>query len=90
MSSPKSQVFSVSFTILPLVELSSVKEALGFPGGSVVKNPPTSAGDVGLFPGLGRSLGGGMTIDSSTLPWEIPWTEEPEVLQSKGLQRSWT
>ena len=32
---------------------------MGFPGGSVVKNSPTSAGDVGLIPGLGRSPGGG-------------------------------
>ena len=29
-----------------------------FPGGSVVKNPPVNAGDVGLIPGLGGSLGG--------------------------------
>ena len=29
------------------------------PGGSVVKNPPTSAGDVASIPGLGRSLGAG-------------------------------
>ena len=28
---------------------------VGFPGGSVVKNPPASAGDMGLIPGLGRS-----------------------------------
>ena len=27
--------------------------ALGFPGGAVVKNPPTSAGDTGSIPGLG-------------------------------------
>ena len=27
----------------------------GFPGGSVVKNPPASAGDTGSFPGLGGS-----------------------------------
>ena len=27
----------------------------GFLGGSVVKNPPAKAGDVGLIPGLGRS-----------------------------------
>ena len=35
---------------------------MGFPGGSVVKNPPASAEDVrdtGLIPGLGRSPGGG-------------------------------
>ena len=26
----------------------------GFPGGTVVKNPPANAGDVGLSPGPGR------------------------------------
>ena len=36
-------------------------KVLGFPGGSVVKNPPTNSGDngdVGLIPGWGRSPGG--------------------------------
>ena len=35
---------------------------LGFPGGSMVKNPPTNAGDArhtGLIPGSGRALGWG-------------------------------
>ena len=32
---------------------------MGFPGGSVVKNRPANAGDTGLIPGLGRSLGEG-------------------------------
>ena len=34
---------------------------MGFPGGSLVKNPPVNAGDgdVGLIPGAGRSPGGG-------------------------------
>ena len=27
----------------------------GFPGGTVVKNPPASVGDAGLIPGSGRS-----------------------------------
>ena len=31
----------------------------GFPGGSVVKNLPATAGDVGSIPGLGRSPGEG-------------------------------
>ena len=31
----------------------------GFPGGSVVENLPANAGDAGLIPGLGGSLGGG-------------------------------
>ena len=29
----------------------------GFPGGSVVKNPPANAGDLGLIPGSGRFPG---------------------------------
>ena len=29
----------------------------------------------------------GMAIHSSTLAWEIPWTQEPGGLQSMGLQR---
>ena len=28
---------------------------MGFPGGSVVKNPPANAADTGLIPGSGRS-----------------------------------
>ena len=32
---------------------------LGFPGGSVVKNPPINAGDMSSIPVLGRSPGGG-------------------------------
>ena len=28
---------------------------IGFPGGSMVKNPPANAGNAGLIPGLGRS-----------------------------------
>ena len=31
----------------------------GFPGGSVLKNPPTNAGDAGSIPGSGRSPGEG-------------------------------
>ena len=32
---------------------------MGFPGDSVVKNPPANAGDAGSIPGSGRSPGGG-------------------------------
>ena len=31
----------------------------GFPGGSVIKNPPANTGDVGSIPGSGRSPGEG-------------------------------
>ena len=56
----------------------------------VVKNLPASAGDIrdaGSTPGLGRSPGGKPSNHSSILAWRIPWTEEPGVLQSIGLQR---
>ena len=62
----------------------------GFSGGSLVKNPPADAGDVGLFPGPGRVPREGMEPHSSILAWESPWTEEPSGLQSMGLQESWT
>ena len=28
-----------------------------------------------------------MAMHSSTLAWQVPWTEEPDRLQSMGLQR---
>ena len=59
----------------------------GFPGGSVVKNLPANAGDMGLVPGSGRSLEKKMATPSNILSWEIPWTEEPGGVQSMGLQR---
>ena len=61
----------------------------GFPGGSVVKNPPAKAGDardLGSISGLGRSLERGMATHSSILAYRIPWTEEPGGLQSMGSQ----
>ena len=55
----------------------------------VVKTPPANAGeerDVGSIPGSGRSPGGGHVTHSSILAWRIPWTEEPDRLQSIGSQ----
>ena len=52
--------------------------------GSVVKNSPANAGDLGLIPGLGRSPEKKMAIHSSILASEISWTEEPGRLQSMG------
>ena len=56
----------------------------------VVKKPPVSTGDMGdmrSIPGSGRSPGEGRTTHSSILAWRIPWTEEPDGLQSIGSQR---
>ena len=60
---------------------------MGFPDGSVVKNPPANAGDVGLIPGSGRFLEKEMAIHSSVLVWKIPQTEEPDGLWFMGSQR---
>jgi len=61
-----------------------------FPGGARDKEPPANAGDVreaGLIPRSGRSLKKEMATHSSILAWKVPWTEEPDSLQSMGLQR---
>ena len=60
---------------------------LFFPGGSLVKNPPANAGVAGSISGLEDPLDEEVAAHSSILAWEIPWTEEPGVLQSMGLQR---
>ena len=47
---------------------------MGFPGGSMVKNPPANAGDVGdvgSIPGSRRSLGVENDNHSSILAWKI-------------------
>ena len=40
-----------------------------------------------MMAGLGVSLEKGMATHSSILAWRIPWTEEPDWLQSMGLHR---
>ena len=64
----------------------SVRKSSALPGGSVVKNPHANAGDSGSISGSGRSPGG---YHSSSLAWEISWTDEPDGLQSREFQRVW-
>ena len=45
------------------------------------------AGDAVQSLGCEDALEKEMATHSSLLAWEIPWTEEPNGLQSKGLQR---
>ena len=62
--------------------------SLGFRSGSVVKNPPANAGDVGSIHGSGKCPGvEEMATHSSLLAGITPWTEEPSRLQSTGSQR---
>ena len=51
--------FLVNAAIIRSLILFKYTGSLGIPGGSVVKNPPTNAGDMDLIPGLGRYLGEG-------------------------------
>jgi hypothetical protein len=60
----------------------------GFPGDSVVKNPPANVGDTedpGSILSLEDPLEEEMPTHSSILVRIIPWTEEPGRLQSIGL-----
>ena len=64
-------------------------KAKGFPDGSVVKKLPakqeTWVGSLGQEDPLEK----GIATQSSIRAGRIPWTEEPDGLQSIGLQ-SWT
>ena len=67
-----------------------VREAVGFPGGQGMKNPPAMQETQGTrVQSLGWEdpLEEGMATHSSILVWRIPWTEEPGRLQSMGSQR---
>ena len=63
---------------------------MGYPGGSVVKHLPAMQemwiGSLDWKDPLENE----MSIHSSILAWEIPWTDEPGRLQSMGSQMSQT
>ena len=60
---------------------------MGFPSGSVVKNPPAMQETWVWSLGQEDPLEKEMATLSSILAWKIPWTEEPGGLQTIGLQR---
>ena len=60
---------------------------LGFPGGSVVKNPSVKQETRVLSLGREDPLEEEMATHFSILTWRIPWTEEPGGPQSIGSQR---
>ena len=63
---------------------------MGFPGGSVVKNLPTNAGnaeDTSSIPGSRRSSGAGNGNPPSYLCLENSMAKEPGGLLSVGLKR---
>ena len=57
----------------------------------MVKNPPANAGNADLILGVwGRPPEKEMATYSSSLAWEIPWTEELGRLQFVGSQKNQT
>ena len=60
-----------------------------FLGGSDSKESARNAGDLDSILGWEDSLEKEMATHSSILAQRIPWTEEPDRLQSMGLE-SWT
>ena len=61
---------------IPVISISD--KITGPNGGSDGKASACNAGDPGSME---------IASHSSTLAWKIPWTEEPDRLQSKGSQR---
>ena len=65
-----------------------MKDTMGFPGGSVIKNLLAKQETQVQFLDEEDPLEKEMAIYSSILAWEIPRTEEPGGLQSTGSQQS--
>ena len=71
----------------------SPEEGIGYPHQyssaslvtQMVKNPPAMQETWVQSLGWEDPLQKGMATYSSTLAWRIPWTEEPDGLQSTGL-----
>ena len=59
-----------------------------FPGGSVVKNPPANAVDMGLIPGWGRFPGGGNGNPLQYSCWDNPMDRGAWQARVHGVQRA--
>ena len=62
----------------------------GFTHGSLIKNLPADAGDVGLILGQEDPPEEEMATHSSILAWRIPWTGEPWQATVHGVAKSQT
>ena len=66
----KKMIYNICFGEMQILNNKlTLTSLLGFPGGSVLKNPQANAGDSGLIPGSGRSLreGNGNPLQYSCL-----------------------
>ena len=73
---PSGNINWFGFLLIHILVFKCYLSFRGFPGGSVVKNPPVNAGDMNSIPGSERSPGGGHDLFQHSC-MEIPWTEEP-------------
>ena len=99
---PQPSQFSSSFTgALNLVDSSTYIHIVvlyivymyiytGFPGGSVLKNPPANAGDMGSIPGSGRSPGEGNGNPLQYSCLENPMDGGPWKAAVRGVAKSET
>ena len=62
----------------------------GFPGGSLMKNPPAMPEMCVRSLGQEDPLEQEMATHSSILAWEIPWTERAQRAMVLGVTKSWT
>ena len=86
-----STVFEISWSLQSwmtwIIKNRKVKESMGFYGGPVVKKLPEVSAEARVWSLCWEGpLQKGMATHSSIFTWEIPWTEEPDRLQSIGLQ----
>ena len=73
--------------IINVIHLNIDNRFMGFPGGSVVKNPPAKQETWVSSMSLEDPLEKEMASHSNILAREIPRTEEPDGLESMGSQR---
>ena len=60
----------------------------GLPQQLSCKESACNTRDTGLIPSEEDPLEEGVATHSNTLTWRIPWTDEPDGLQSVGSQES--
>ena len=64
-------------TFIHSMNTQNVSSTVGLPSGTVVKNTPANAGDMGSLLGWEDPMEEEMATHSSILAWKIPCTEEP-------------
>ena len=86
----KHKSFFCVFRLPGLFELTTNIRSSGSPDGSVVKNLPANAGDMGSIPGSGRPPGGGNGNPLQYSCLENPMERGARQATVHGVAKSWT